>query len=133
MTILNAPARDACTARRERTNTPSQALLLLNESEYLKAARHLAHALLNARDLTAPERLTRAYETVICQLPDEGERSALTTLLADLRTHYRESPALADKLCHGLTLPDAAARTELAAWTVLLNTIYNLDLTKTRP
>ena len=39
MTILNAPIRDACVARRERTNTPSQALLLLNESEYLKSAR----------------------------------------------------------------------------------------------
>ena len=42
MTILNAPIRDACTSRRERTNTPSQALLLLNEREYLKAARKLA-------------------------------------------------------------------------------------------
>ena len=42
MTILNAPVRDACTARRERTNTPSQALLLLNEGEYLNAARNLA-------------------------------------------------------------------------------------------
>ena len=42
MTILNAPIRDSCIARRERTNTPSQALLLLNETEYLNAARTLA-------------------------------------------------------------------------------------------
>ncbi len=42
MTILNAPSREACIARRERTNTPLQALLLMNEPEYLKAAQHLA-------------------------------------------------------------------------------------------
>ena len=43
MTIFNAPSREFCIARRERTNTPLQALLLMNEQEYLKASRHLAH------------------------------------------------------------------------------------------
>ena len=42
MTILNAPSREFCTARRERTNTPLQALLLMNEQEYFKAARSCA-------------------------------------------------------------------------------------------
>jgi hypothetical protein len=46
MTIFDAPSRDACIARRERTNTPLQALLLMNEPEYFKAAAHKAKTLM---------------------------------------------------------------------------------------
>ena len=131
MTILNAPIRDACTARRERTNTPSQALLLLNESEYLKAARSLAQRVL-AGDLEPAQRLELAYETVTSRPPDERERAVLLQLVADLERHYRETPALADGLCSGVSSIAADEKTRLAAWTVLVNTLYNLDITKTR-
>ena len=129
MTILNAPIRDACIARRERTNTPSQALLLLNESEYLKAARRLAQAALAQPDV---ERLDFVWETVTARLPDDVERSVMTDLLADLRSQYRANPQLTEKLCKDVELATADQRAELAAWTIVCNTVYNLDITKTK-
>lgn len=132
MTILNAPIRDSCTARRERTNTPSQALLLLNESEYLKAARTLAARMLATEDLSTPDRFNLAYETVTSKLPDAKEREVFTKLLEDLLEMYHGDAALADKLCEGLTLPNAEAKARLAAWTMIVNTLYNLDIAKTR-
>ncbi len=132
MTILNAPIRDACVARRERTNTPSQALLLLNESQYMKAARHLAKQSLDQPKLTAAQRIDYAYEVVTCRLPDAGERRILNDLIGQLQTAYRANPNLAAALCEGIDLPSDDARAELAAWTVYVNLLYNLDITKTR-
>jgi len=130
MTILNAPVRDACIARRERTNTPSQALLLLNEAEYLKAARELAGKTLQTKDSAG--RLDFAYETVTSKLPDEKERKVLSDLVSSLEKNYIEQPALADAVCQGVDLTDAKKKAQFAAWTVLVNTLYNLDITKTR-
>ena len=129
MTILNAPIRDACIARRERTNTPTQALLLLNESEYLKAARHLARRILRQQPT---ERLSYAWEMVTGRLPDESERNTLESLLTDLLEKYRADPELARELCHGINLPPDAEPSELAAWTVVGNLLFNLDITKTK-
>lgn len=130
MTILNAPNRDACIARRERTNTPSQALLLLNEAEYLKAARHLANKILETID--AQNRINFAYEVVTASVPDELERNVLAKLIDQLHRYYLESPSLADKLCDGLSIENATDKATLAAWTVAVNTLYNLDITKNR-
>jgi hypothetical protein len=131
MTILNAPIRDACISRRERTNTPAQALLLLNEGEYFKAARTLAQKVIGQKT-TETERLTLAYETVTSKLPDATEQKAFATLLGDLLASYKNDPALANELCAGLELKDNEAKAQLAAWTIVINTIYNLDITKTR-
>ncbi len=132
MTILNAPIRDACVARRERTNTPSQALLLLNENEYLKAARNLAQHVLARKELDTPQQLELVYETVTSKLPDRNERAILSRLLKDLQKRYRATPALADEICRGLSLDRPGAKAQLGAWTVLVNAVYNLDITKTR-
>lgn len=133
MTILNAPLRDACVARRERTNTPTQALLMLNEPEYLKAARFLA---MTALKQPAEERLDFIWETVTGQLPDEKEKSVMRRLLVDMRQKYLADPALTDQLCQGAELSteesNAEAKVEIAAWTILGNTIFNLDITKTK-
>lgn len=128
MTILNAPTREYCTARRERTNTPLQALLLMNEPEYFDVARHLAAEVLRQN---LEERIAFAYETITSQLPDESERSSLQELVADLEKQYRENPDLAAELA-GVKDDAQPVQSELAAWTVVLNTIYNLDITKTR-
>ncbi len=132
MTILNAPIRDACTARRERTNTPSQALLLLNESEYLKAARQLALTALGPREATTVQRLAFIYETVTSKLPDPSEQKVLADLVDTLNKKYTADPELADQICSGVNIENVDQKAQLAAWTVLVNTLYNLDITKTR-
>nr|WP_206018733.1 hypothetical protein [Rubritalea profundi] len=53
-------------------------------------------------------------------------------LLKDLEVAYLANSALAEKLCEGLELPDAGSKAKLSSWTVLVNTLYNLDITKTR-
>ncbi|WP_246146891.1 PSD1 and planctomycete cytochrome C domain-containing protein [Rubripirellula lacrimiformis] len=129
MTILNAPIRDACIARRERTNTPSQALLLLNESEYLMASRRLAQSVLAQ---PVDQRLRFAWETVTGKLPDADEQKIANSLLDDLVIRYQQDPGMANDLCRDLTLDSQQEKTELAAWTVLCSTLYNLDITKTK-
>ncbi len=132
MSVLDAPTRESCTARRERTNTPLQALLLLNEEEYLRAARHLAAATLTSGAATPAERLDHVYETITSRLPSASVRGTLLQSVTDLEALYLEDPELARELCAGSMLEDGQSAAELAAWTVLVSTIYNLDITKTR-
>jgi hypothetical protein len=132
MTILDAPSREACIARRERTNTPLQALLLMNEPEYLKAARHLAHQTIADRSLSPADRLALLYETITSRVPDAKETEALLTTVEDLEKMYRARAPLADALCRGEQLRPQVSAAELAAWTIVASTIYNLDITKTR-
>ena len=131
MTILNAPSREACVVRRERTNTPLQALLLLNEPEYQRAAQHLALRALDGEAADAA-RLRFVYETVTSQLPDERERAVLLASLDALRREYAAAPALAAASRGGAALPAGVDAPTLAAWTTLVSAIYNLDITRTR-
>ena len=128
MTILNAPNRDACIARRERTNTPSQALLLLNEAEYLKAARHLALKVLQQKP---EQRIEYVWEVVTSKLPDDKERAVVNSLINDLTLHYEQNPVLMERLCVEADITDESKPT-LAAWTMVGNMLYNLDITKTK-
>ena len=132
MTILDAPTREYCTARRERTNTPLQALLSMNEVETLKAARHLAVATLGESQ-AADERLRILYETITSRLPDPVESGAWLELVRDVQTIYAQAPELAAQFCEDLPLDaDGPAAPEVAAWTMLVSALYNLDITKTR-
>jgi hypothetical protein len=130
MTILDAPSREACVARRERTNTPLQALLLLNEPEYLAAARHLATQSLG-QPMGDQDRIERLHETVTSQLLTEAARAALLAALEDLRAHYAAHPELARALAADETLDEGAAA-ERAAWTLTVSTLLNLDATRNR-
>ncbi len=132
MTILNAPTREECIARRERTNTPLQALLLLNEGEYIKAARHLAHTILTETPTDPPEQIATAYETITSFPPDAEELTAMLGTLTDLQALYQEDPSLAEALCEGLDLKTSIAPPQLAALTMVVSSIYNLDISKTR-
>lgn len=132
MTILNAPSREACIARRERTNTPLQALLLLNETEYLKAARNLAQKALAITDISDQKKLELIYETITSKLPDSNELGILGDLMIDLANYYDKHPQLADQLCQGLDIKDPKLKLELSMWTMAVSSIYNLDIVKTR-
>ena len=84
MTIFDAPTRESCVARRERTNTPLQALVLMNERQYFHAAGNAARTLLAANDLSEAARLSRAYESVTSHLPDTEELASLQNGLSGL-------------------------------------------------
>ena len=132
MTIMNAPSREACIARRERTNTPLEALLLMNEPEFLKAARHLAHKTLKDGSIGAADRLAVVFETITSRRLDPTESEAFLKLVVDLEKMYDDNPSLADGLCSGVQLPEGVSKSELAAWTMFVSTVYNLDITKRR-
>lgn len=131
MSIFNAPNREECVARRERTNTPLQALLLMNETEYLKAARQLASDILVAAT-DDRQRLSMIYETITSQLPAPQIAQDLQELAIDLRKLYQQSPELAAALCADITVPESITHDELAAWTLVASAVYNLDITKTK-
>ena len=140
MTIFDAPTRERCIARRERTNTPLQALVLMNETEYFRAARVFAERILGHPDEAS--RLRVAYEMVTSLLPNDGELQALRGGLAAFRRVYQDDPLAVAVLEKGGVLsaeeqervqgPADPAQVELAAYTMLMHSLLNLDITKTR-
>lgn len=133
MTIFDAPTREACIARRERTNTPLQALVLMNEPQYFKAAQQLAKDILSRSeswDLT--DRLRYAYESVTCCVADNEELADLTNAVEQFRAVYSADPEAAQAMTTEAGELTDAERVELAAWTMLVNSLFNLDITKTR-
>jgi hypothetical protein len=129
MTTFDAPSRESCTVRRERTNTPLQALLLMNEPQYVEASRALGERGLKQSAMTDEERIEYLFRLVIARRPTETERAALLAELADLRMHYQSNPEAAQKLVRiGETRPmESMDPAELAAWTLIGNTLLNLD------
>jgi mono/diheme cytochrome c family protein len=128
MTTFDAPSREACTVRRERTNTPLQALLLMNEPQMVEASRALAERVL--REACADrDRLTRMFRLAASRGPDARELAELEAALHDFRAHYRGRPDEAKKLIEtGETRPDPKLPSgELAAWTMVGNVVLNLD------
>ena len=132
MTIFDAPTRENCTSRRERTNTPVQALLMMNESQYFEAARFFAQQLLGSPDQSDAERLRIAFESVTSHLPGADEQAALQSGLEGFRSVYRDDVDSARAIVSDLTLANDAQRIELAAYTMVVNSLFNLDSAKTR-
>ncbi|MEQ1827015.1 MAG: DUF1553 domain-containing protein [Pirellula sp.] len=132
MTIFDAPTRESCTSRRERTNTPVQALLMMNESQYFAAARFFARQLLDHSDQSDAERLRIAFESVTSQLPDAQEQADLRNGLEGFRSVYRDDVDSARAMTSDLTMATDAQRIELAALTMVVNSLFNLDAVKTK-
>ena len=128
MANFDAPARDECAAARTVSNTPQQALTLLNDPTFVEAARGFAARLLeddSAHDDAA--RLRLAYRMALNREPRDNEAASLATFLVQMRETFKASPGDADKsLATGLSPRPALDSIELAAWTqvarVLLNT-----------
>ena len=129
MTIVDAPSREACTVRRERTNTPMQALLLMNEPQYVEASRGLAQRGMREAGSSDEDRLNYMFRLATGRRPDAREFTSLKALLDDVRAHYKADPEAGKLLIQtGETKPDATLDpAELAAWTMIANTILNLD------
>src|SRR5262249_34801626 len=129
MSTVDAPSREACRVRRERTNTPLQALLLLNENQYVECARALAERAIKEGGSTAEERNAYVFRRVLGRSPDATEKAELKSLLGEMLAEYGRDVDAAKKLIAiGETKPDPnLAPSELAAWTMVANLVLNLD------
>jgi hypothetical protein len=128
MEVLNAPNRETCAVRRDRTNTPIAALLTLNDVQFVEAARVLAEKTLKgAKD--DDSRIDFIAQRLIARPFKPQELKIVKDSLADLRANYKEKPEDAKKLiAFGESKADPALdAAELAAWTMLVNELFNLD------
>ena len=128
MDIFNATNREQCAVRRERTNTPLQALVTLNDEQFIEAARHLAQQALLAKTETN-ERIEFIAQRLIARSFRPQELAIIQASLADLTQQYHSHPEAAKLLItEGETKADASVDpVTLAAWTMLVNELMNLD------
>jgi hypothetical protein len=131
MDILNGPTRETCTVRRERTDTPLQALVTLNDPQFVEAARALAQSVLQAggRDEDRDRRLDAMARRVLARPFRPEERTVVHASIAKLEAFYRSHPDQAARLIAvGESKPDPVLDPPtLAAWTMLANELMNLD------
>ena len=131
MAVFDAPAREVCTIRRPRTNTPLQALVTLNDPVYVEAAQALARRMVNEGGDAAATRAARGFRLVLARGPNPQETERLVRLHAEAAAGYAANLEAARKMATD-PLGPAPARTDvadLAAWTVVANVILNLDET----
>ena len=129
MDIFNAPSRETCTVRRERTNTPLQALVTMNDPQFVEAARKLAELTLKTGGSTPDDRLAFLSARLLARPLRAEEQKVVAASLAELTGYYEAHPADAQALIAvGESKPDASlAPPSLAAWTMLANEVMNLD------
>ena len=125
---FDASERLTCIVTRQRTNTPQQALILLNDPQFVESARILAEQVVRAAP-TPEARITRAYRHVLTRGPSPSEIAELTRLLEREQARYAASREAASALLATGERPRDASLdpVELAAWTVVTSTIMNLD------
>ena len=129
MSTFDAPSRESCQTRRERTNTPLQALLLMNEEQYVEAARCFAQRILIEAAPSARERIVWAFEKATMRSPEALEIDELLTAYNHFRLAYAKDIPAAKRL---ITLGDSPSderldTVELATWTMMANVLLNLD------
>jgi len=132
--VFDAPSREECTARRPRSNTPLQALVLLNDPEFVEAARALA-----ARAIAegGPEPVDRArylLRRAVGRVPEDREAAVLVELVAAERARFAADPEAARALVSvgASAPPDGVEPRELAAWTSAARAVLNMQETYTR-
>jgi hypothetical protein len=129
MDIFNAPNRETCTVRRERTNTPLQALATLNDVQHLEAARVLAQDAIKHGGEKPEGRIEFLGRRLLARPFTAEELKIIHTSLQDLHTHYDANQEDAKKLITiGESKPDATIPPNvLASWTMVANQLMNLD------
>ncbi|MEA2260581.1 MAG: hypothetical protein QOJ51_3406, partial [Acidobacteriaceae bacterium] len=134
LTTFDAPDREKCTARRTITNTPLQALVLLNDPTYVEASRVLAEKTISQAGRNPEKRLDFAFRLATDRKPQPQERAVLLQLAREELAEYRRDKTSAMKL---IGVGEAKRNpkldpAELAAWTTVASTILNMDETITK-
>ena len=134
MATFDAPNRELFCARRERGNTPLQALQLMNDVQHFEAARALAERALSSGGTTARDQISWLFRTVLSRAARPNELDVVTKALETHRAKYRAQPDAAKAaIRNGESQPNPTIpEPELAAWTLVANLILNLDETVTR-
>ncbi len=131
MVAFDAAGREVCTARRIPTSTPLQALVLLNDVQFVEAARVLAESTWRAVSGSDDARLDELFLRLAGRVPRPDERNALRALLAEQRLRYAQAPEEASRLLHVGQFPiqvdQPESIVELAAATVVAQAILNSD------
>ena len=133
MMIFDSPSREKCVVQRARTNTPLQALVTLNDPQFVEAARVLGQVLIQTVS-DDPGRIQLAYQKCMSRPASDEELAIIKKLLSDQRERFKDSPEKATQLLKvGESQRDESIdAVEHAAWTVIAQMILNLDETLTR-
>ncbi len=134
MLLFDAPTREICTVKRSNTDTPLQALALLNEVTFVEAARALAENMIRKGGLTTKERIAYGFRRATARAPQADELRILHQGLEARLARFRADPDAAAQLVRiGDSKPDPSMdEVELAAYAVTANVLLNLDETITR-
>ena len=129
MTTFDAPPRESFCLSRERSNTPLQALVLLNDIQHVEAARHFAQRILKEGGDSDGDRIKSAWRCAVGRAPTSSECGTVLEALDKHRARFHSASEDASKLVtfgESKPAPDLAP-TELAAWTLAANLLLNLD------
>ncbi len=134
MLAFDAPTREGCVAERTRSNTPQQALVLLNDPTYVEASRVFAERILQHGGDTDGERLAWAFERALSREPSAGERDILLRLVGERAAHFAANAGAAKAAAAAGEWPAATALKpeRVAAWAAVSRAILNLYETTSR-
>jgi hypothetical protein len=134
LSTFDAPDRETCTVKRSRTNTPLQALVLMNDPTYIEASRKLAERVIREGGSTVQDRLAFAFRLPLARKPRPDEAKVLIRILTEQSDHFRQHPEAVTKLLAVGESPrdEKLDQAELAAWTTVTSVILNLDETVTK-
>ena len=129
MDIFNAPSREVCTVKRERTNTPLQALATMNDPQFIEAARKLAERSFQECDGSDNDRLNWIARQLLARSFRAEEREVVQQTLAELKEHYAGAKEDAAALLEvgESDVTSKAEPVQLAAYTMVVNQLMNLD------
>jgi hypothetical protein len=131
MDAFDAPTRDTACTRRQRTNTPLQALATMNDTQWIEAARTLAERLIKEGGKQPAQRIQYLSELVLSHDPSPQMQSVLQKSFEQMERHYEADPKAAHALIAvGEKRSDPAIpASQLAAWTMVASEMLNLDET----
>ena len=129
MMAFNAAARETCIVRTDKTTTPLQALTLLNNKTFVESARFLAERMIKRETQTAAQKITWAFRTVTSREPHPAEVSVLLEDYKAYRQEFAAAPETTQKILSIGEKPydQRLDEIDLAAWTLVANTLMNLD------
>ena len=129
MVVFDAPSRETCSVRRERTNTPLQALTLMNDPQYVEAARQLAQRSMRENRGSTSGTIHAMYRYAFGAAPSQKHQTVLSDSYAEFESAFRSNPWDAEALIRvgESPVPPDLEPVELAAFTLVANQIMNLD------